>query len=67
MKFFELPSMTIFWVSCYVLSLMFQEYLSLGTMQRRHFSLEQINSAVDFMQTLTCSGKCSWSMAYVMD
>lgn len=57
MMIFELPGMIVFWVSCYALSLMLQEYLSLGTMQRRHFSLEQINSAVDFMQTLTCTGK----------
>ena len=37
--------------------LIFQEYLSLGTMQRKHFSLEQINSALDFMQSLTCNGE----------
>ena len=43
---------------------MLQEYLSLGIMQRRHFSLEQINSAVDFMQTLTCNGKRLWSISY---
>ena len=39
------------------MGLNFQEYLSLGSMQRKHFSLEQINSALDFMQTLTCNGE----------
>ena len=43
---------------------MLQEYLSLGTMQRRHFSLEQINLAVDFMHTLTYSGKHLCSISY---
>ena len=36
---------------------MLQEYLSLGIMQRKHFSLDQINSALDFMGTLTSKGK----------
>lgn len=48
---------------CYVVSLMLQSCLSIGTVLRRHFSFEETKSAVDFMQTLTCSGKHSWSIA----
>lgn len=43
---------------CIPPDVMLQEYLSLGIMQRKHFSLEHINSALNFMETLTSRGTC---------
>ena len=34
-----------------------QEYMDLGIMQRKHFALDQINHAVDLMQSLSYAGK----------
>ncbi len=38
-------------------SFVLQEYMELGIMQRKHFALDQINHAVDLMQSLSHAGK----------
>jgi len=38
-------------------SFVLQEYMALGIMQRKHFALDQINHAVDLMQSLSHAGK----------
>ena len=35
---------------------MSQEFMDLGIMQRKHFALDQINHAVDLMQSLSHAG-----------